>query len=47
MAGDTEWLKQVTICVNHARVAEQPLAMGLKVHIAHASGDQAILSILS
>ncbi|MEO1957330.1 MAG: uroporphyrinogen-III synthase [Methylophilaceae bacterium] len=47
LAGDTEWLKQVTICVNHARVAEQPLAMGLKVHIAHASGDKAMLSILS
>jgi uroporphyrinogen-III synthase len=47
MAGDADWLKQVTLCVNHARVAEQPLAMDLKVKIANASGDGAMLAILT
>lgn len=47
MAGDTEWLKQVTLCVNHARVAEEPLKMGLTVIVAHASGDDAMLAILT
>lgn len=47
MAGDTEWLKQVTLCVNHARVAEEPLKMGLTVKVANASGDAAMLAILT
>ena len=47
MAGDTEWLKQVTLCVNHSRVAEEPLKMGLTVKVAHASGDDAMLAILT
>ena len=47
MAANAEWLKQVTICVNHARVAEQPLSIGLNVHIAHASGDEAMLETLT
>ena len=47
MAGDTEWLKQVTLCVNHSRVAEKPLKMGLTVKVAHASGDDAMLAVLT
>ena len=47
MAGDTEWLKQVTLCVNHSRVAEEPLKMGLTVKVANASGDDAMLAILT
>ncbi|MFT7228817.1 MAG: uroporphyrinogen-III synthase [Methylophilaceae bacterium] len=47
MAGDTEWLKQVTLCVNHARVAEEPLKIGLTVKVAHGSGDDAMLAILT
>lgn len=43
MAGESDWLKQITICVNHARVAEQPLELGLKVKVAKASGDDAML----
>lgn len=46
MAGESDWLKQITICVNHARVAEQPLEMGLKVIIANAPGDEAMLDNL-
>jgi len=43
MAGESDWLKQITICVNHARVAEQPLEMGLKVKVAKAPGDEGML----
>jgi uroporphyrinogen-III synthase len=47
MASESDWLKQITLCVNHARVAEQPLQMGLKVKIANASGDEAMLATLA
>jgi uroporphyrinogen-III synthase len=46
LARDTTWLKHITICVNHARIAEQPLAMGLHVSIADAPGDDAMLNLL-
>ena len=46
MAGESDWLKQITICVNHARVAELPLQMGLNVKIANAPGDEAMLATL-
>ena len=47
LAGDADWLKQVTICVNHARIAEEPLKRGLTVKIAPSSGDEAMLTILA
>ena len=47
LAGDADWLKQVTICVNHARIAEEPLKRGLTVKIASSSGDEAMLTILA
>jgi len=47
MAGETDWLKQVTLCVNHARVAEQPLQIGLTVKVANAPGDEAMLKTLT
>jgi uroporphyrinogen-III synthase len=34
----------VTLFVNHARIAEQPLALGLKVKIASELGDDAMLA---
>lgn len=43
LAKDEAWLTQVTLCVNHARIAEQPQAMGLKIKIAEAPGDEAML----
>ena len=46
MAGKANWLKKITIYVNHARVAEQPLQMGLHVKIASAPGDEAMLAAL-
>lgn len=46
MAGDTDWIKQVTLCVNHARVAEVPIEMGMKVSVAGAPGDDAMMENL-
>lgn len=44
LAGDAEWLKDITLFVNHARIAELPLQMGLKAYVADAPGDDAMLS---
>lgn len=46
LAQDSTWLKHVTLCVNHARIAEQPLALGLQVRIAQAPGDAAMMQTL-
>lgn len=46
MAGDEIWLKSCVICVNHARVAEPALALGLQIEVAKASGDEAMLALL-
>lgn len=46
LAGTSEWLRHVTICVNHARIAELPLQYGLKVLVADAPGDDALLKKL-
>ena len=46
LAGNTEWLKQVTLCVNHTRVAELPIQMGLKVKVANAPGDEAMFAAI-
>ncbi len=47
LAGSSEWLRYIIICVNHARVAELPIQLGLKVLVVDASGDEAMLSMLS
>ena len=47
LAGDSEWLKNITLFVNHARIAELPLQMGLKVSVAHAPGDEAMLKTIA
>ncbi len=46
LAGDSEWLKNVTLFVNHARIAELPLQLGLKVKVADAPGDEAMLKMI-
>ncbi|WP_020167112.1 MULTISPECIES: uroporphyrinogen-III synthase [Methylotenera] len=43
LAGDLGWLKKVTLYVNHARIAELPLQLGLKVKIADTPGDIGML----
>jgi uroporphyrinogen-III synthase len=39
LADDANWLKNITLFVNHARIADLPLQMGLKVKVADAPGD--------
>ncbi|MDO9205750.1 uroporphyrinogen-III synthase [Methylotenera sp.] len=47
MAGESEWLRHVTLCVNHARIAELPLQFGFKVLVTDAPGDDAMIKCLS
>lgn len=47
IAGDSAWLKHITLCVNHARIAELPLQLGLKVLVTDAPGDEAMIKCLS
>jgi uroporphyrinogen-III synthase len=47
MAENETWLQHVTLCVNHERIAEQPRQLGLKVLVAAAPGDEAMLQCLS
>ena len=46
LACDSDWLKNVTLFVNHARVAELPTLLGLKVRVANAPGDESMLASL-
>jgi len=47
MAGNEEWLRHITLCVNHERIAELPRKLGLKVLVASAPGDEAMLQCLA
>lgn len=47
MASESLWLRHVTLCVNHERIAELPRQLGLKVLVAKAPGDDAMLECLS
>lgn len=47
MAGNDEWLRHITLCVNHERIAELPRQLGLKVLVASAPGDEAMLQCLA
>ncbi|MEE9330923.1 MAG: uroporphyrinogen-III synthase [Methylophilaceae bacterium] len=46
LAYEATWLQNITICVSHVRIAELPLKMGLKVIIAKAPGDTAMIDLL-
>ncbi len=46
MADSAHWLKYIIICVNHARVAEPALSLGLQVRVAVTGGDVAMLELL-
>jgi uroporphyrinogen-III synthase len=46
LAGSSDWLKHVTIFVNHARIAELPLQLGLKVEVAYELGDEAMTNLI-
>ncbi len=47
LAANSVWLKQVPLIVNHARIAEVPLHMGLHVIVAEAPGDEAMMNTLT
>lgn len=47
LAGNAAWLRHITLCVNHERIAELPRQLGLKVAVASAPGDEAMLQCLS
>lgn len=40
------WLRNIAICVNHARIADEALRAGLFAHVADAPGDEAMLRCL-
>lgn len=44
--GSDAWIRNIHICVNHARIAEEANALGLQVHIADAPSDEAMLACL-
>ena len=46
LAGDASWLKQVSICANHARIANTALEHGLRVWVTEAMGDEKMLATL-
>ena len=47
LARDADWLRDVTLFVNHARIAELPLQMGLKVLVADVVGDEAMIKTIT
>ncbi len=46
LAGDADWLKNIILFVNHARIAELPTQLGLKVAVANAAGDESMLTLV-
>lgn len=47
MAEHSLWIRHITLCVNHTRIAELPLQLGLRVLVAQAPGDDAMIECLS
>ena len=46
LAGDAEWLRNITLFVNHARIAQFSLQIGFKALVADAVGDEEMLKKL-
>jgi uroporphyrinogen-III synthase len=46
LAGAADWLRKVTLFVNHARIAELSTQKDLKVKVADALGDVAMLKVI-
>ena len=46
LAKNIAWLKQIKICVNHLRIAEEADNLGLNITVAETSGDEAMLKCL-
>ncbi len=47
LAGDAAWLRHVTLFVNHARITELPLQLGLKAVVTDTLGDEAMFHVLT
>jgi uroporphyrinogen-III synthase len=47
MGKDATWLKNIKLCVNHARIAEEADALGFRAFVAETSGDEAMLNCLA
>lgn len=47
MGKDATWLKNIKLCVNHARIAEEANALGFSAFVAETSGDDAMLNCLA
>ena len=47
LSSESDYLQHVTLCVNHARIAELPLQLGLKVLVTEGPGDDAMIKCLS
>lgn len=47
MGKDATWLKNIKLCVNHARIAEEAYALGFRAFVAETSGDEAMLNCLA
>ena len=45
-SGHAQWLRDIVICVSHARIGELAQRLGLRVGIADAPGDSHMLSCL-
>lgn len=45
--GKAAWLRAIVICVSHARIAELPRRLGLRVAVAETSGDDSLLQCLT
>jgi uroporphyrinogen-III synthase len=46
LAGDADWLRHVTLFVNHARIAEEVKIKNLNIKIAHTAGDEAMFELI-
>lgn len=46
LAGDCDWLKKITLCINHARVGESAAEKGLTIKMAEGPGDSAMLALI-
>jgi uroporphyrinogen-III synthase len=46
LAGDADWLRNVTLFVNHARIAELPTQLDLNVAVSNTAGDENMLNKL-
>ena len=47
MGKDASWLKNIKLCVNHARIADEASTFGFRAFVAETAGDEAMLNCLA